>query len=184
MGRSISSAMVTESKKPELSPVVLVKMGFASGFIYVWPGYGDLVWNGMTFKGLGTLGKIEPSTDTSDLSAQGATFILEGVSSASLALAIGQVQQGLPAITWLGFFNAQNALVRDPTILFSGLTDVCKINETGETCEISVTCENKFARLSTLSSRRFTSDDQALDYPGDVGFIYVPSLQDSSVLFG
>ena len=184
MSRTISSAMVTAAKAPILSPILMTQIGFATGVLYCWSGYGNVTWNGITFTGTGTLGKVETCTDTSDLSSQGTTFILEGVSSAMIALAIGQVQQGLTAKMWLGIMDATPALIADPTLIFSGLTDVCKIDDSGETCTISLTCENKLARLNTPSARRYTADDQAIDYLGDRGFDYVQSLQDQQVTFG
>lgn len=184
MSRTISAAMTSAASAQSLSPILLTQIGFASGILYCWTGYGNLIWNGNTFTGTGTLGKVDQCTDTSDLSSQGTTFILEGVSLALLALAIGEVQQGLVAKMWLGLMDNTPALIADPTLIFSGLTDVCKIDENGETCTISLTCENKLARLSTPASRRYTADDQAIDYPGDRGFDYVPSLQDQQVTFG
>ena len=184
MSRTITSAVTTESQKAVLTPILLVQIGFASGIVYVWTGYGPLIWNGNTFLGTGTLGTIDPSTDTSDLSSQGAVFTLNGVDPAQIALALGEMQQGLPSKMWLGLMSSASAVIPDPVMIFSGLTDVCKIQEDATTCSISVTCENKLARLATPSSRRFTSDDQAIDYPGDRGFDYVPALQDETIRFG
>jgi hypothetical protein len=176
--------MASEIAKPELTPVLLAEIGFSSGTVYAWSGYGDLVWGGKTYTGTGTLGTIEPATDTSDLSSQGCVYTLEGVSTASLSLAIGDSVQGMPAKLYLGCLDSTGALISDPVQIRSDLTDVPHIEESGETCSISINCENKLARLSTPASRRFTADDQAIDYPGDRGFDFVPSLQDSSVRFG
>lgn len=184
MSRSISTDMVVASQGAVLSPALLVQITFASGTYYLWTGYGSITWGGNTFLGTGTLGKVDPATDTSDLSAQGVVFTLEGVDPTMLALAIGDVQQGLPAKMWLGIMSSAVALIADPVLIFSGLTDVCRVTDDGPTCTISLTCENKLARLSIPASRRFTADDQAIDWPGDRGFDFVPALQDSSITFG
>lgn len=183
MSRDITSASITQSKASTQECALLVEMHFVSGVVYMWSGYGSMTWNGLTFLGMGTFGKVEPSTDTSDLSAQGAVFTLEGVTSSLVALAIGDVQQGLSTKMWLGFI-VEGALVQDPTLIFAGLTDVCKITESDTTCSISVSCENKLSRLEVVSTRRFTTDDQAIDYPGDLGFDFVPGLQNASITFG
>jgi len=175
--------MAVASQGETLCPVLLVQVGFRSGTVYLWTGYGPLIWNGQTFIGTGVLGKVDPATDTSDLSAQGVIFSMEGIDSSMISLAIGNVVQGLSAKMWLGIMSNANALIADPALIFSGLTDVCKVTDDGPTSTISLTCENKLARLAIPSSRRFTADDQAIDWPGDRGFDYVPGLQDTSILF-
>lgn len=184
MSRQMPAAMDAEVAKPELAPILLAEIGFSSGTLYAWTGYGDLVWGGKTYIGTGTLGKVEPATDTSDLSAAGCVYTMEGISTANLSLAIGDTMQGLPAKLYLGCLDAYGHLISDPVQIRSDLTDVPKIEESGETCSISITCENKLSRLFTPASRRYTPDDQSIDYPGDRGFDYVASLQDASVKFG
>ena len=184
MSRTISADMIAESKKSELAPILLAQVGFSSGIVYAWTGYGDLVWNGHTYLGVGTMGSVEAVTDTSDLSAQGMAFTLEGISTSSLSLAIGDAAQGLPAKLWLGALTSAGVLIPSPVLIFSGLTDVPKITESGETAAVTIMCENKLARLATAASRRFTPDDQAIDYPGDRWFDYVAALQDMQIKFG
>ena len=183
MSRTISTAMTAETAKTELQPIILGEITFASGTLYVWTGYGSLVWKDKTYQGTGTAGRIEPATDTTDLSSQGCIYTLDGVSPTGLALAISETLQGLPAKLFLGCLDANNCLIGDPVQIRSDLTDVPKISESGDTCSVSLTCENKLARLSTPAARRFTPDDQAIDYPGDRGFDYVAFLQDANIKF-
>jgi hypothetical protein len=54
---------------------------------------------------------------------------------------------------------------------------VATVQDEGDTATISISCENDLIRLAQASMRRYTNDDQAILYPTDTGFQYVPAVQ-------
>ena len=55
--------------------------------------------------------------------------------------------------------------------------------EAGETCEIEVMSENKAVIINRKKDRRYTPEDQKSEYAGDLGFDFVPLLQDKEVIW-
>ncbi len=75
-------------------------------------------------------------------------------------------------------------LVDDPYLLKRGQLDVAVIDDTGESCKISVSYEDRLVDLQRPRERRYTHEDQQIDYPGDKGFEFVPTLQDMQLQWG
>ena len=69
-------------------------------------------------------------------------------------------------------------LVATPVKIFAGLIDPMPIEDGGETATVSVQAENRLARLEEPRARRYTPEDQAIDYSGDLGLAFVVALND------
>ena len=83
-----------------------------------------------------------------------------------------------------GYQFGQFRLIADPFLAFAGRFDVPDILEAGERATITAKYESRLIDLDRVRARRYTSEDQQLDYPGDKGFDYVPSLQDAVITWG
>ena len=102
-----------------------------------------------------------------------------------VSTALGQVQQGRSCQLFLGALNiTTGALIADPYELFAGFTDVTVIEENAESATISISAENRLIDLERPRVRRYTDEDQKSEYSTDVGFEFVPSLQDKVIVFG
>ena len=58
------------------------------------------------------------------------------------------------------------------------------IEESGDTCVVSVTAENVLIKLERPIVRRFTNEDQKSRFPNDRGLEFVAALQDKDILWG
>jgi len=58
------------------------------------------------------------------------------------------------------------------------------INEAGDSSSINLTVENKLIQLDRARVRRFTDNDQKIDYPDDEGFSFVTKIQDKEIVWG
>jgi hypothetical protein len=113
------------------------------------------------------------------------TFSLSGIPSEMISISLSQVEHNRPATVWLGALDlSTGALIADPYQLFTGFTDVPTIEEGGDTSTITLTAENKLIDLDRARTRRYTTEDQQIDDPTDLGFEFVPSLQDATVVWG
>ena len=59
-----------------------------------------------------------------------------------------------------------------------------KIDEGPETATIALNLENRLIVLDRAKERRYTHEDQQLSFAGDLGFEFVPDLQDKEIIWG
>lgn len=186
--RGLTAAMLSAIAAATVRPALFYEGEFVSGglpaFLRLWTGVGDIAWGGYTWTGGGQMLAITPIEETTDLRAVGFSVTLSGMPSALISIALQNVRQGKPGKLWLGLFDAAEALLADPYPLRRGRFDVAPIEDDGETCTISASYEDRLIDLDRPRDRRYTHEDQQLDYPGDLGFQYVPSLQDMDIPWG
>lgn len=185
MARDLTTALGNALLADRVQPIILAKINTSGGDVRVWSGIGDITFASEIYNGVGNFGGISEVEENTDLGAAGITFNLSGVPSEMVSIALGQIQSNRPATVWLGALDlSTGALIADPYQLFTGFTDVPSIDEGPESAIISLTAENKLIDLDRPRTRRYTTEDQQIDDPTDVGFDFVPSLQDAQVVWG
>jgi hypothetical protein len=189
MSRSLSAEMLAVATADIVRPIYLVKAEFDSTppedrNLYLWSGFGDLTFNGKNYLGVGNLLSISAVDESTDLTATGASVVLSGIQSTLLAIARDEDYQGRPITIYLGALDDTGDLIASPTVLFSGFMDVMTIAEAGETSTISVTAENKLIAFDRSYVRRYTAEDQKIDYPNDMGFEFVAKIADQEIIWG
>jgi hypothetical protein len=180
----MTAAMAVQLSASHIRPLFLMSAQFTDGTIYVWSGMGTLSWNGQTWIGLGTLGTISGVEESSEIKANNVTFTLSGIDPSLLGEALNQARQGYPVTLWFGFLDDQLNVVADPVQAYSGRMDVPVIEEGSDTSTISLTVENRLIDLNRTKERRYTDQDQQIDFPGDTGFRYVAALQNWNGVWG
>src|SRR3989304_5618360 len=181
MSRNLHANTVTESPAAGLRPVLFVQLYFPSGWLYLWSGYGSKSWNGQTWTGTGNLGKVSPLTENADTVAEGVQLSLSGIPASLVTSALSEVRQGSPAYIYQGFLTSAEAVVADPFLSFSGRMDSCSIAEGADTVTITINVESRLLNMKRSRERRFTHDDQQIEFPGDLGFEFVAALQEMSL---
>lgn len=184
MSRSLTGAVQAEIAKQAVREAAFAKLAFDSGDMNVWSGVGTRSWNGEDWIGVGSLGQLSPIEETSEIRATGLQLELSAVPSDQIAVALAEPYQGRPATVWVGFVDDADALIADPVQLFAGRMDTMEIDDGAEAARIQIACENRLIDLERPRERRYTDQDQQAEYPGDVGFEYVPSLQDKELVWG
>lgn len=184
MARSLTTAYKASITASRVLPVLMFYADFPSGAVRCWSGYGNLVWDGNTYTGVGNFGGVSKIDESSDQSAKGIVFTLCGIPSALIATALGEAYQGRVCSLWLATLDSSFAPVADPYLFFSGRMDVMEIEDSGDTATIRLTGENRLIDLNRPRSRRYTHEDQQIEYPGDLGLEYVPGLQDKKLYWG
>ena len=189
MSRALSAEMLAVATADIVRPIYLVKAEFDSTppedrNLYLWSGFGDLTFNGKNYLGVGNLLSISAVDESTDLTATGASIVLSGIQSPLLAIARDEDYQGRPITIYLGALDDTGDLIASPMVLFSGFMDVMTIAEAGETSTISVTAENKLIAFDRSYVRRYTAEDQKIDYPNDMGFEFVAKIADQEIIWG
>lgn len=180
MSRSLSTSLLNSLDDGVVYPFLAVDIEFASGPLYIWSGYGDLVIGSKTYFGAGTLLNISTVEETTEIEAKGATITMSGIPSSFLSLALTEQYQGRECRIYFGMTSAPS----DYAEIFTGELDQMNISEEANTCTISVTVENILIKLERPVVRRFTNEDQKSRFPNDRGLEFVAGLQDKEIFWG
>jgi hypothetical protein len=62
--------------------------------------------------------------------------------------------------------------------------DVMNIQEGADTCLITLKLESRLITFEKSSNRMYTLEDQKVDFPNDIGFEFIPDLQDKEITWG
>lgn len=165
-----------------LAPFIAIDLGFDSGAVRLWNGYGEITVDSQTYTGAGSLLAISAIEETGEIAARGVTMTLTGISSDLISVALSENYQNRTAKIYIGTIADDNSI--SSYQIFGGRLDVMTIEESGETATISVTAENRLIDLERPRIRRYTSEDQKSLYPGDLGLDYVNDLQDKTLDWG
>lgn len=189
--RDLTAAMLSEITAATLYPVIFYEGEFVppgspadSAFLRLWTGVESIQWNGYTWTGAGHLLSISSVEERNTIEAIGFTVTVSGMPSANLSLALQAVRQGKPGKLWLGCLDSAGALIADPYLLQEGKADVSIIDDSGDECTIKVQYESRLVNLLRPRVRRYTHEDQKIDYPTDRGFQFVPTLQEKQLIWG
>lgn len=165
-------------------PITLVQCAFDTGNLNLWSGIGDLTVSGVDYVGAGSLLSIGEIAETSELSANGITVTLSGVTSPLLSKARDEDYQGRELKVLLGAMDAVNGVISNPVVVFSGFMDTMVINDGGETSTIQVTVENRLIEFERTRVRRYTAEDQKIDFPTDKGLEFVAEMEEKEIVWG
>ncbi len=184
MSRSLTTGMQSAVIADLVRPITLVQCAFDSGNLNLWSGIGDLTVDSVDYVGAGSLLSIGEIAETSELSANGITVTLSGVTSPLLSKARDEDYQGRELKVLLGAMDAANGVISDPVVIFSGFMDTMVINDGGETATIQVTVENRLIEFERTRVRRYTAEDQKIDYPTDKGLEFVAEMAEKEIIWG
>ncbi len=185
MARDLTASVITEVTAITTEPVVLGKFEFDGGDLNLWTGIGNISFGGDVYTGAGDLVSVGTIVETQLVKAAGLTLGLSGIPSSIIAVALTENYQERPATLWLGFLDSSKALISDPFIIFSGRMDVMEIDEKGELANIRISLENRLVDLERPKTRWYTPEDQKDEFPGDLFFDFVPTLNDGrQVIWG
>ena len=184
MARNLDSSMSAALSAGLIIPVLLCQLTFRSATRYIWTGVGNLVWDAQTYSGVGSLGKIGAIQEGVDVQADGTQVTLSGIDPTLLGECLTDIQVGAPAIFYFGLMANATTLIGSPYKLFAGTVDVPTVSPGADTISISLTLESRMVDLSRPTLRRYTSADQRIQYPDDIGFAWVEQLNDIALNWG
>ena len=182
--RNLSTEMQAVSTAEVVRPIMFVECEFDSGDINLWNGVGSLTYNGKNYIGAGNLLAVEPVSESTDLRANGTSVTLSGLDNTLVGLAKDEDYQGRALTVKLGAMDESNDVIADPVIMFSGFMDTMMLTDSGESSTITIDVENKLIQMDRARVRRFTDNDQRIDYPNDDGFSFVTKIQDREINWG
>ena len=188
MARSITTAFNNAVTSQVVRPLLACELEFSTGTLRFWNGYGDLTMtaggSSNTFTGLGDLMNVSAISESDQVEAVGASLSLTGIKSSLISAALSANYTNRNASIFLGLFDTNKSVIADVYTLFKGKMDIMKIDEGPESATIVLNLENRLIVLDRAKERRYTHEDQQLSFAGDLGFEFVPDLQDKEIIWG
>lgn len=181
MTRGLTPSIQTEVDAGDVRPILLFEGEFDGGTVRFWTGVGLLQWASKDWTGAGSLIGISDIEENTEIVASGVTVSLAGVDPALVSAVIGEARQNMPGRIWVGFLDANGAVIPSPYLAFRGRLDVPAIADSADGCTINITYENVLGDLLRPREIRFTEEAQKQLYPTDRGFEYVTSIQDKDI---
>jgi hypothetical protein len=184
MARNLTTAFKNEIDADILSPAIFVQFAFQDGNLNLWSGYHEISFNSEIYIGAGNLLGIDRIEESQDLRAISVSFSLNGINSALIASALTANYQGRSATMWFAVLNTSQQIIQSPYELFSGRMDIISFSDNGETADFAVKCESNMIDIRKARERRYTPEDQKIEYPADLGLDFIPKIQDIDVVWG
>ena len=188
MARDITSDFNTAIINTVVQPIFAIELEISDGTLRFWTGNGDITMtaggSSKTFTGLGDFLGISPITESSTLQMQGINILLTGIKSSLISSILSAQYTNRDATLYMGLFNTSGSVIADVYTLFKGKMDVCNISENGETSNISLNVESRLVVFELPKERLYTLEDQQIDFSTDLGFEFIPELQDKEITWG
>ena len=186
MSRSLDTTMASGLTAQTVLPVTLATITFGSGPRSCWTGPGPLVWNSVTFLGIGSLGQVSGYQEGTEIEASGVTVQLSGIDPVFLSECLTDIQIGASARIWKGLWQLgpPGSLLGTPYQWFRGQVDKPAFQIGAEHLTIGLSLESRIVNLQRASNRKYTSADQRLRYPDDTSMGWVEQLNDLAVVWG
>ena len=127
---------------------------------------------------------VSAISESDQIEAIGASLSLTGIKSSLISAALSANYTNRNASIFLGLFDTSKNVIADVYTLFKGKMDIMKIDEGPESATIVLNLENRLIALDRAKNRRYTHEDQQLSFSGDLGFEFVPDLQDKEIIWG
>jgi hypothetical protein len=155
-----------------------VHFAFDSEDVRVWEGYGDIVVDGETWKGLGELGSIADSNFGVSDAATNVTYTLSGVSSRIVAAAKAQADEVRGRLVRLygQFLDVETLEPLDSLFAIRiDVMDVLSYSGGGPSDRsVTLTAETIWTARNAASFAYFSNRDQDTRFAGDLGLDFLP----------
>lgn len=184
MVRPLTSGMVSEVTSDSTNLEMLIELQFDSGTLRFWTGDYELTWDGKAWTAGGLMLGISKIEESEETKASKVMVTLTGQDPALISIAHTETYQGRTAIIYMAAFDDADVVIADPDPWFTGLMDVMEDADDGESARFTLSLVNRLIILDYAAERRYTPEDQKLDFPPtgspedfDRGFDQVTSLQ-------
>lgn len=195
MTRGLSAANQTATEAQVVRPVALVELHFDSptGTIRLHNGLGDITandWAGVsqTFQGVGDLGQIDEVEENQQISPHKLAFTLSGLDTALASEVLTGDTVLRPVYVQIGYLSDDfSTLLDDPHKLWKGQInelDFVAPSTSGDQTTIRIVAESFLISMKRANGRLFNSADQQSEFAGDIGFEYLPDVEDIKLVWG
>lgn len=181
-GRHLSAAADAELDGAFLRPLTFAELALDGGTLYLHNGIGTYTWSGHDWLGVGDFGGVDLIEEGEQASPFAVRLRLSGLDSTIAAEALTGDYHLRDVTLYIGFLGADNALIDDPDLIWSGQIDTMDIVAGAEN-QVLVTCESYLAKLDRKNGSLYTDADQRRRYSADDFFEYLPEMRDLRLIW-
>ena len=146
---------------------------------------GDVVFDGNTYQGVGTLLSMSAFEDTAELKSAGLTIGLSGLDPSILSHSLTNDYHNRPITVFTGFLDGGGENAGAVMTSFKGRMTSMQITEEPQGANtITVNCENRLVDLKRPCNLRYLKESQKLIDPTDTGFNRMERIQTAEILWG
>lgn len=178
-----SDSMLDAMEQPNVCLVLAAEIDFPSGVTRVHTGTGQIIVNGQTFLGVGTLGEVGAVTEENTTSSSTMSMTLNGLDLTLVGETLNEECVGRNVTVYVAAMSQTNGAIIAANILFEGFIADSAL-QAGNTNALSYTIANVFERWSYGLSDRYTDESQQRLHPGDRFFRYVAQMAERSIYWG
>ena len=183
MSRGLSAGNQAAVAAATVFPVLLWYGDFASGALRITTHPRDITWGGYTWTALGDLVGFSEIKETEEVMANPVEFYLNGVGSSGLIKALEAGYRRRECILYIGFLDANDALVADP-VAFPYRMNRMPVHRDGAEGKITVQADSQLVDMQRSSELRLSDQQQQYRYAGDRFFQYTEGILDKDVPVG
>ena len=177
MSRGFPAGVATTLQAQDVTMLLFAELGFSSGTLRLHTGLGSYTWGSQTWLGVGDLGAISEVQEGIDVSPYALTLSLSGVDSTITNAALTEDYFQRPVTVWLGVLDATDALIADPTQIWSGEMDQMTMSVGADGGDVvQLVCESNLARFDKSRNAMYTNVHQQARFSGDLFFSHIQNV--------
>ena len=185
MSRGFPTNVATALAQQHVAIVTFAKLEFPSGTVYVHNSLGTYTWGGQDWLGVGDLGSISQVEEGIDVSPYAITLTLSGLDATISGAALTEDYFMHPVTVYMGVLDADDALLADPTQIWSGFMDQMNVSLGADGGDaIQLIAESELSRFDVSRNLMYTNAAQQERYSGDLFFSHIHKVQGAKFDWG
>lgn len=181
--RTLDAAIAEAVVIPVVRTIILARIHFDSGVIAWHSGFGDLLHEGYTYKGIGNVGSISAVKEEPGVKSASLNLVVNGIRPENVALFLTEPFMNRKAFAHMQLLDDQDRpLTATPLLLFRGTLDGIDGNM-GKSASFQVAIKSRLADWQRPRRLRYTDADQQKLHPGDQGMEYIPQMAQRQLIW-
>ena len=172
MARGLSSAVKTELATGNISPILLVYIGFATPLYLTNSGFpltSSVSGSSQTYTASGHLRGITNVSETNKPSKNSLAISLSAVDQTYVSVVLNENVINKEVKIWRGYLDSSSAIIADPFLLYYGTIDEYKITDTTDSATIVLNITSHWGNFDKQNGRTTTDNSQQRFFSGDKG---------------
>lgn len=174
--REITTTNQNQVSADYLEQVLLLKLDFSDP-AYIHSSFGELVFDGNTYIGVGDFGAISTLREQAKLGPAPLELALSGVNPLLIQESLDSTEYRATVTLYEGYRQDDGTLADDPWVVWSGWWEHASMS-LGANNAIRATAQHDLSILNEKDGSRYSDEDQQQLYSGDVGFEFTPYMAD------
>lgn len=183
MSRTLNTAITNALSSEHKRPVLLVRLDFSSGALYLNTSAINIIWAGATYLGVGGVADVSALKESGESGSMNIQLTMSGLQNDIINTAMTENYQGRDVDIYFGVLTENHNLASDAVTVWAGKMDVMNI-EVGQTSTVTISAESELTKWSRSSNKKYTHQEQVTSYPGDLGLEFISTMMDLQLDWG